>query len=283
MRFAHGLIYFVSIWQSFDGPRQSAVCAPTVNVAIAHPTRLIARTCRAKPAAVGGSPYDATFEAGHFSVYAERDVADGYWYKDIINGSTVGLTTTSDGGQYVTAPAGQAITGAIVVINGIKTNLVLTSNGKYNCCSDGVLWRECASFRGQYDSSFVRTGAYIPSPTASPTALPTLAYDITFWAVTSHSSPVSDLIWVLRRLLGLRPNARVCARTFKGCSDNFPGVISCCKEEWSRPDQLLYRQGPGESNPGRHFQNLRTFFELFKNIHSSHDTDFIYCDLPPAT
>ena len=118
-----------------------------------------------------------------------------------------------------------------------------------------------------------------------------VSHDVAFWAVTAHSSPVSDLIWVLRRLLGLRPNHRVCARTFKGCQtsaadiDDFPGLISCCKEDWAFPEHWsrLYRQGPGESNPGRHFLNLRTFYELFSDVHSSRDTDFIYCDLPPAT
>jgi hypothetical protein len=90
---------------------------------------------------------------------------DGYWYKDTINGHIVGLTRTKchhfpTDLDYLTAPPGAAITGAIVVMDGKKTNLVLNSVGGYWCCSDGINWRQCDGYRGQYDSSFVRTDSY---------------------------------------------------------------------------------------------------------------------------
>jgi hypothetical protein len=88
--------------------------------------------------------------------------ADNYWYKGTINGRTVGLTRTKcgAGSEYVTAPPGAAITGAIVVIDGQVANLVLNSNGHCWRCTDGMSWRQCDDYRGQYESSFVPTDLY---------------------------------------------------------------------------------------------------------------------------
>ena len=66
-------------------------------------------------------------------------------------------------------------------------------------------------------------------------------------------------------------------------------MIECCSHLNSTlskiqyPDSLLYRQGPGESNPGRHYANLRHYFELLKGDADLERADFVYCDLPPAT
>ncbi len=99
---------------------------------------------------------------------------DGYWYKDTINGQTYGLTTTWDGGyNYVTASgpySGGAATGAIVVIKGQKTNLVLNSWGDY-WCNSGSGWSRCDENFGKYDSSFVRTDIYRTASLLSPRSL----------------------------------------------------------------------------------------------------------------
>ena len=76
---------------------------------------------------------------------------------------------------------------------------------------------------------------------------------------------------------------------YEGSSDGFPGVVQCCDDKnmtvssIERRDSALYRQGPGESNPGRHFSNLRLVFELLKDDEEFRRADFVYCDLPPAT
>ena len=127
-----------------------------------------------------------------------------------------------------------------------------------------------------------RTVASLPTDTVS------------VFCVMSHSSPISDVLWTLESLLGLEVRATTCARTFKGChypgsNDNFPGMIECCKHlnltlsSIEQSHSLLYRQGPGESNPGRHFADLRLFFELLKDDADLERADFVYCDLPPAT
>ena len=96
---------------------------------------------------------------------------DGYWYKDTINGQTYGLTTTWDGGyNYVTSPGGGAVTGAVVVINGQKTNLVLNSWGHY-WCNSGSGWSRCDENIGKYDSSFVRTDPYRTASLLFPRSL----------------------------------------------------------------------------------------------------------------
>jgi hypothetical protein len=102
----------------------------------------------------------------------------GYWYTGTVNGVTVGLTTTvvstAWGVEYATTPDGSAKTGAIVVINGQTTQLVLNTAGDYWCYSllDISVWVNCTSqYIGVYDCLFVNTDFYTQSRTCSPTAV----------------------------------------------------------------------------------------------------------------
>ena len=105
--------------------------------------------------------------AGSSAAAGRLNTGDGYWYKDTINGQTVGLTTTRTGDSYVLAPPGEASTGAVVVINGQKTNLVIGSDLNY-WCNSGVSWQMCNENAGKYDNSFVRTDLYRTASLLSP-------------------------------------------------------------------------------------------------------------------
>jgi len=84
---------------------------------------------------------------------------EGWWYQGTINGRQVGLTTEANNGgsDYTTAPSGYAVTGALVSIKGVLTNVVKNSVNDYYCSMDGVNWAQCNEVRGVYDSVFVKT------------------------------------------------------------------------------------------------------------------------------
>jgi hypothetical protein len=69
--------------------------------------------------------------------------------------------------NYASIPPGNvAITGTMVVINGIPTNIQMSNVGAYYCCTDGKTWSKCDGYRGQYDHLFVRTDLYAGSTSA---------------------------------------------------------------------------------------------------------------------
>jgi len=51
--------------------------------------------------------------------FAPVSAAVGWWYQGLVNGRQVGLTKQKGGNDYVTAPNGGAITGCIVMNNGV--------------------------------------------------------------------------------------------------------------------------------------------------------------------
>ena len=53
---------------------------------------------------------------------------------------------------------------------------------------------------------------------------------LTFWHISAHASPSSDLIWILRNLLDRNVVPTYCLRTWKGCSSDFPGELKCCQD-----------------------------------------------------
>ncbi len=86
--------------------------------------------------------------------------ASGWWYQGTINGITVGLTTKIAGSNYITAPAGGAVTGAIVRIGGVATHLVKSSDSNYWCCTDGRNWYRCQENQGKFDVAFASTDLF---------------------------------------------------------------------------------------------------------------------------
>ena len=71
---------------------------------------------------------------------------------------------------------------------------------------------------------------------------------LTFWHISAHASPSSDLIWILRNLLDRDVEPTYCLRTWKGCSSDFPGELKCCHD-------------PSLNFPHKHeFLNNGTFF-----------------------
>jgi hypothetical protein len=139
---------------------------------------------------------------------------------------------------------------------------------------------------------------------------------IRFVHISAHNGPLEELLYMLRTRLGRTVEPTYCLRTWKGCSAGFPGKALCCADDQLHfphkhtflPGGSLFREGPGETNPGHHYANLRHFFDLFRDEPVMHanaslhrctcclmlhlvqlpvqtftGADFFYCDYPAAT
>jgi hypothetical protein len=111
---------------------------------------------------------------------------------------------------------------------------------------------------------------------------------IKFVHISAHNAPLEELLYVPQKGLNRVVEPTYCLRTFKGCGDGFPGNTLCCHDDRVHfphkhvfmRDGSMYREGPGETNPGHHYANMRRFFDLFHNEPTFTETDFFFCDYP---
>jgi hypothetical protein len=93
------------------------------------------------------------------------------WYQGTLAGQVNGLWRTpsqslqswqwSEGLDYVCLPAGDALTGCLVVLNGISMHVILNSNREYYRSIDGLIWQPDPSLAGKFDEcGFIKTHNY---------------------------------------------------------------------------------------------------------------------------
>jgi hypothetical protein len=114
-------------------------------------TRVVSSKCGVLPVKGDKAVQIATSKGPEFQVVT---APVGWWYQGTVNGKQVGLLKQPSHAQYVTVPAGGAVTGCVVKIDGKWTHVVLAFDGSLWCTQDAAAWRRCPEFLGLLSPSF---------------------------------------------------------------------------------------------------------------------------------